>query len=44
MQDPDDDTVIQFSCLMAGVATELSKTNYDTEEYRTFYDSLYHMV
>lgn len=44
MQDPDDDTVIQFSCLMAGVATELSKTNYDSEEYRTFYDSLHHMV
>ena len=41
MQDPDDDLVIQFSCLVAGVANELSKNNYDTAEFRTFYDTLH---
>jgi hypothetical protein len=38
--DPRDDTIDEFSCLMSGVAKELSKTNYDTEEYKLFHESL----
>lgn len=40
MCDPLDDTIDQFNSLMAGVAGQLSKTDYDTEDYRLFHESL----
>lgn len=35
-----DDTVDQFTSLMAGVARELAQTNYDTEDISLFHESL----
>lgn len=40
MCDPLDDTIDQFNGLMAGAACQQSKGNYDTEEYKLFYESL----
>ena len=40
MCDPRDDTIDEFSSLMSGVATNLSRIDYNTSDYRTFYISL----
>ena len=40
MCDPLDDTIDQFNGLMAGAAGLQSKVDYDTEEFKLFYESL----
>ena len=40
MCDPMDDTVDVFQSLQAGIATQLSLQNYDTEDFRLFHESL----
>ncbi len=42
--DPMDDTIDQFNCLVAGVARQHAQVNYNTDEYKLFYDSLIYIV
>jgi len=35
-----DDTIGQFESTMSGVACLLAKENYDTDEYKMFFESL----
>jgi len=42
--DPQDDTVDLFQSLQAGIAAELSQTNYNTDDWRLFHESLLYVV
>lgn len=42
--DPLDDTVDQFSNLMIGVASKLCKTDYNSEDWKVFFESILYLV
>ena len=41
--DPQDDTVELFGNLATGVASQLAKVDYETKQYRQFYDTMLHI-